>query len=191
MPDSDVDKVVKEIMSSIEEDVSQSQIASEFREYTEKYLISPDRAKVTVIRDHSKGWNKPSNRKNVNYKEKYGSGKNKIDQKPTPIDHVKEGMKNFSIRGEVCCVESKYIESKGKDVVRAVLSDDTGSINVTFWWDYIDLKDGDVVTISRVSGVNCYRGELGASVSYEKYVTIEDDWPYDDEYEFEEDEDDE
>lgn len=158
MPDSDVDKVVKEIMSSIEEDVSQSQIASEFREYTEKYLISPDRAKVTVIRDHSKGGNKPSKAQSNYHKRDYSTTGSKTHSHALAISSVKKGMVGITVKGVVSQVRPDNI--RGTDVVTAILSDDTGSINVTFWWAFSDLKDGDNVVISHVSKVVNMRGEL-------------------------------
>ena len=160
-------------MDAVPKGTSVEQITSELSEYVNKYLISLDKAKVTVIKDHINDKNQPSKKQFTNYKEKYGSKKKISDSELTPIDSVAVGMKAIKIRGEIDCLESKII--KDTDVVTAELSDDTGSNNVTFWWDFSDLEDGDRITITYVSKVTSFRDELTAYVYYENNVIIESD----------------
>ena len=187
--DRDFTNAVHEIMKSIPEGASVEQISSELNEYVNKCLIRLDKAKVTVIKDHSNDKGQPPKKQFVNYKEKYGSKKKVSNFDLTPISSVSVGMKGIKIKGEVDYVESKNIN--GTDSVVAELSDDTGSINVTFWWDFTDLEDGDIITITYVSKVTSFRDELTAYVYYENNVIIDSDSGDDDEYDDDYDEEDE
>lgn len=186
--DRDFNNAVNEIMNSIPINASIEQISSELSEYVNKYLIRLDKAKVTVIKDHSNDKAQSPKKQFVNYKEKYGSKKKVSQSDLTPISLVSEGMKGIKIKGEVDYVESKNIN--GTDSVVAELSDDTGSINVTFWWDFTDLEDGDTIVITYVSKVTSFRDELTAYVYYESNVIIEDNPDDEDDDDCDEDDED-
>ena len=187
---NDLDRVTNEILAQIPKGPTYDQIKGELTDLTVKHLIKLDKAKVTVLKDHSAKHyeQKPVNKQPSHVWKKYI--KPKIHNLRA-IDSITEGMSSIQVRGTVDNVFPSKATVKGvvKDIVRAEISDDSGTINATFWWSFDDLQDGDEIIIT-YAYCKTYRDELNLNVSYETNVILnpddpdnedsEDDWEVED-----------